>query len=586
MRTTPTFSLLALLLAGCVPLDAGSNADALILGDDLTGIGPHVELPEVVAGRDFCTKLTLPGIASSAIAIRPGQRIASFVSWDATRGCFAGRLRAPGAYRVEILAAGARQLAHLVAQPPAAPADEARDYSGLGPHAAGRTDRTIVFTAPIAGATPTGSATSTALVVHYPSATGGTNAPSASGAFPMLVLAHGTGFHAYDYDELGARLASWGIVFAIPELVTSMYSVAPRAAYIHETVVHLRAAGASVDDLFAGHIGDGLAIAGHSWGGAAADLAMQEGEASLYVMLDPVSLIHNPAQAQNEYGVLGGTGPYVHPVATLVLDAGSSLAFNIAAAAHAGLHRGPAIHVSLGSAAHENFLDHDAPQNTMFPLALTQAVHAAAAHYIVAAVARYVHGDVGAGGPLFASAGLASYPYPITMAARRPTATDIVIDDFADASVSTSSTPGIVTITGATAALTRPLAADSSATVYPGGVAFFAQPAFQQLRLALTGTAQVSFDLATPLDVRDQRVVAVDLARRGGSALAVRIGLASASTTQWFVVANSLSGGEAPGTAVVPLSSFPAVDLSAVRRVLVEIAGPATVTLDDVRFAR
>jgi hypothetical protein len=41
-----------------------------------------------------------------------------------------------------------------------------------------------------------------------------------------------------------------------------------------------------------------------------------------------------------------------------------------------------------------------------------------------------------------------------------------------------------------------------------------------------------------------------------------------------------------PGTFSVPLTSFTSIDLAAVRRVEIEIAGPQVATLDDVRFAR
>lgn len=110
--------------------------------------------------------------------------------------------------------------------------------------------------------------------VIYPSQDGATAAP---GAFPLVVLLHGNGYHWDDYDQLGSLLASQGMVVVIPQFVTGFLGACGGGSSTQQRFLFgVRAARWALEESaksgskLQGRLDPAkLVLVGHSWGGAA-----------------------------------------------------------------------------------------------------------------------------------------------------------------------------------------------------------------------------------------------------------------------------------------------------------------------------
>ncbi|MCU0655914.1 MAG: alpha/beta fold hydrolase [Polyangiaceae bacterium] len=207
--------------------------------------------------------------------------------------------------------------------------------------------------------------------VIYPSQDGATAAP---GAFPLVVLLHGNGYHWDDYDQLGSLLASQGMVVVIPQFVTGFLGACGGGSSTQQRFLFgVRAARWALEESaksgskLQGRLDPAkLVLVGHSWGGAAAEWGLPEIGARAAVIFDPVSLLNNIQEWTTcKNNIVSGSTTPDHlrrtwrdlSTPTLLLDAGAS-PFIATLTGYRGLYpSAPLVHAALQGTLHEDFLD-------------------------------------------------------------------------------------------------------------------------------------------------------------------------------------------------------------------------------------
>ncbi|MBN2174366.1 MAG: dienelactone hydrolase family protein [Bacteroidales bacterium] len=112
--------------------------------------------------------------------------------------------------------------------------------------------------------------------IFYPANTGGTNVPVADGQFQVIVFGHGFVMVYSAYQFLWETLVPLGYIVALP---TTEGSLSPDhlslGLDLRFLVNKLKSEGENPSSIFNGHIADSAAIMGHSMGGGAAFLAVE-----------------------------------------------------------------------------------------------------------------------------------------------------------------------------------------------------------------------------------------------------------------------------------------------------------------------
>ncbi|HOZ39548.1 MAG: hypothetical protein IPO05_19070 [Flavobacteriales bacterium] len=109
--------------------------------------------------------------------------------------------------------------------------------------------------------------------VYYPAITAGTDAPTATGGFPVLVFGHGFVMTTDAYANIWSHFVPKGYIVALP---TTEGGFAPDHATFGADLAHvasaLQAANTQTGSPFEGHVLPATALMGHSMGGGASFL--------------------------------------------------------------------------------------------------------------------------------------------------------------------------------------------------------------------------------------------------------------------------------------------------------------------------
>ncbi len=112
--------------------------------------------------------------------------------------------------------------------------------------------------------------------IYYPATTTGTNAPVASGQFPVIAFGHGFVMTVAAYQNIWTALVPQGYIVALPKTEGSLSPSHTNFARDLAFVVNaLQQAGTTGGNLFNGKISATSAVMGHSMGGGAAMLSVQ-----------------------------------------------------------------------------------------------------------------------------------------------------------------------------------------------------------------------------------------------------------------------------------------------------------------------
>ena len=437
--------------------DCDGSVDFDVNGDGVSDLDPpsvsfdpriqrHIELPQVTAGEPFSITLSSGRITPQATLIHT-PAFAAALRVDPVTGQISGQLRDPGVYRffVSVCAKAPADpgdcaspehrrldLAHLTVRDPSAQAPSPpAQPPAQGPWATklARVDLDVtgvlrdvdLRSLPQLAArepTPERQAETAALGSVSPMRliTPERGDQVAPGPLPLVIILHGNGYHWDDYDALGQRLASHGLIVMIPQFVNGFLgacgggpSTQQRVQFGVKALEWAMAESASASSPLRGRVDPSrLILVGHSWGGAAAQWSMPVLGARAFVILDPVSLLNNVLEWSScNTNLFTATSGRDHLAAdyratsapVLTINAGRS-GFRRTLAEHRGLYPwAPLIHVSLRDAMHEDLLDEDEarrwlPPETCFDAARLDAVHAEAARWILRLVRRYALGDL------------------------------------------------------------------------------------------------------------------------------------------------------------------------------------------------
>ena len=156
--------------------------------------------------------------------------------------------------------------------------------------------------------------------VRYPALAGGSNAPVAPGAFPVLVVGHGFVMTTAAYGNISDHFVPLGYIVALP---TTEGGFAPNhgtfGADLAFVASALQAAGAESGGVFEGHVLPATALMGHSMGGGAAMLAAAGNTVQAVVLLAPAetnpSAVAAAAQVEVPTLVFAGSEDCVTPIA-------------------------------------------------------------------------------------------------------------------------------------------------------------------------------------------------------------------------------------------------------------------------------
>lgn len=404
----------------------------------------HVELDVVDAGVPFEVVVHDGEIAPEGVSLVSGSAFAKVLRWDASRRTLSGTISTPGIYRFPLsvctvypyaaaacaLPANRRlDLVHLTvrgstqisAPMPAARGPFMTGAKTISLDVAGALSTPDVAALPMlaSGDRPERSAETAALGsvsptrVMFPATAAGV---PATGSFPLLVILHGNGYHWDDYDTIGELLASQGIVVVVPQFPTgllgacgSSLSSIERAEFGERAMKWALAESARPDGFFAGRLDPTkVVIAGHSWGGTAAEWAAPVIGARVVASWDPIGLLQNVLQWQScNSSRRTGVATRDHLRATwrdistpfLALDAGRS-GFRTTLAAYSGLFsHSPFLHVSTEGTYHEDFLDNSEAQQWLnvgacYSESRIAAHREDAARWLTAMIRRYVDDDI------------------------------------------------------------------------------------------------------------------------------------------------------------------------------------------------
>jgi len=404
----------------------------------------HVELDVVDAGVPFDVVVHDGEVAPEGIALVPGTAFAKVLKWDSARRTLSGTISAPGIYRFPLsvctvypyaaaacsLSANRRlDLVHLMVRggaiaPATLPAARGPFMTGaktVSIDVSGALASPDLAALPILAAAdrPERSAETAALGttspmrVMFPATATGV---PATGSFPLLVILHGNGFHWDDYDTLGELLASQGMVVVVPQFPTGLVGACPdsqssieRVDFGVRAMKWALAESARADGFLAGRLSPSkVVLAGHSWGGTAAEWGAPVVGARLVTSLDPVGMLSNILKWQscNSTRLTGiSTRDHLRPawrdisVPFLALDAGRSN-YRTTLAAYSGLFpHSPSVHVATEETYHEDFLDSSEVmqwlnQGTCYSEPRTASYREEAARWLTAMVRRYVDDDI------------------------------------------------------------------------------------------------------------------------------------------------------------------------------------------------
>lgn len=132
-------------------------------------------------------------------------------------------------------------------------------------------------------------------VVHYPSATSGSNVAVSEGVFPVLIHGHGFVMSVEAYTNLRDGLVPRGYILVLP---TTEGGFSPAHASFGADLAFLvgamQAAGNDAGSLFQGHVALNTALMGHSMGGGASFLGAA-GNASIRTVVNFAAAETNPS---------------------------------------------------------------------------------------------------------------------------------------------------------------------------------------------------------------------------------------------------------------------------------------------------
>jgi dienelactone hydrolase len=350
----------------------------------------HVELAEVAATVPFAVEVHAGEVDPRGVEVLSTSGFSRVLVWDASRRTLSGTVRDAGAYTEPLsvcrvfpfdeaqcaLATNRRvDLAHLTVQA-AQPPEQAPTVAATGPYRAAFRDVVLDvsgilrdfdvrflprlaegLTDPTRQQELLGLATASPMRVIYPALPDSDDV--AAGQFPLVVVLHGNGYHWNDYDDLGAQLASHGAVVVVPQFVTGLLgacaSTQLRAMFGRRAMQWALAESNTSGLPLTGHLDSTRVVVGHSWGGAAAEWSMPVWGARAFVILDPISLLHNVLEWENcntDLVTLSTTRNHLRPAwrdiaqPVLLLDSGRS-GFVATQAEFRGLYpHGPTVHVS------------------------------------------------------------------------------------------------------------------------------------------------------------------------------------------------------------------------------------------------
>lgn len=623
----------------------------------------HVELPEVPAGAPFSAELH-DGRFSPEGTVIVTPAFANRLTWSTMRRAFEGSVRDPGVYRFVIsvcttvpfdaTACALPQhrrldLAHLTVRGPVSSSPEP---AARGPFAtaSSRVDldvtgvlrpidvgllTTIAASEPDPARRPDflglGTVSPTRLIAPM---AGGAVAP---GVFPLVVILHGNGYHWDDYDELGALLASHGLVVVVPQFANGFLggcgggpSTQQRVQFGMRAVSWALAQSATPGAPLAGHLdASKVLVIGHSWGGAAAEWSMPVVGARAFVIFDPISLLNNVLEwrscTTNLFVPDSGTDHLAadyRDVSTpvLLLDSGRS-GFTSTLAEYRGLYRSPPlVHVSVQNAMHEDFLDASEamrwlPPGTCYDQSRLDVFHEEAARWVMRFVRRYVLDDASEdsrvhGFDAFTAPGLLS----TRVATWRPASDTRVLDSAArfpmgPFSSATNLVGGLTTFDAADASVGLTQVARALAPMQSdGGRSMFSQATIDFLESSagyrhFTGTqlsraVNLDSSLAPPLVVDSFRAACVDgivegplMARCLPDAGEDPLDPVSLTVTFAFedggVAQRTISATASyfdPQTFCAPMAGLPSAPLTAVRFEVAPGSRSRSVALTDVRL--
>lgn len=446
--------------------------------------------------------------------------------------------------------------------------------------------------------------------VGEPGGEGGPVGATADGLLPLIVMAHGNGYRSDWYQSFSARLAAWGAVVVIPQYINGAGACAVtfgRAAYARAAMEWALAAGSDADSPLFGRVDPArIVLAGHSWGGAAAEVEMPDHPARLFVIIDPISPLLNVNEWRNCGAFTAQPRPVSHPL--LLLDARAS-GFRFLGTEYRGLHPfSPRTLVSFGGATHEDVLDvgvHISTDPVRSPL-----LQQGAATWMMRAMARVLDDDLrferllrGFGADRVDPPGGPDW----TVLSRRPSLGVRVITDAADS-------PGAPLVErnrlgGARAARAESVALGRSFPIVallgpdPDPLLFgaigelLADRGFAEIHLGQAAGAPIEWTEAlgtaeAPLDVRPYALLAVELAADVDGPLEGAITLEDAAGAR---VSRPLSAGLAADRfdrqvavgVFLPLAAFDGLDRGAITTVTLRLEGAPherVVALDDLRL--
>jgi predicted dienelactone hydrolase len=133
--------------------------------------------------------------------------------------------------------------------------------------------------------------------IYYPATNAGEEAPVATGEFPLVIFAHGYQQGYLDYAYVWEALVPRGTIVALVDKLSGATAISTdeHAGHIVFLIDQIEALGADpASDLF-GHVGDRIAVTGHSTGGGADFIAAaQSPSVSTIASLAPLAVAQPP----------------------------------------------------------------------------------------------------------------------------------------------------------------------------------------------------------------------------------------------------------------------------------------------------
>ncbi len=115
--------------------------------------------------------------------------------------------------------------------------------------------------------------------IYYPAASAGTDVPVQPGEWPIVVFGHGFSMNADNFTNVADYLAPKGYIVMLTNTETGLFGTS-HPDFARDFVFSvLEMQGSNVPALFDGHVSDRSAVMGHSMGGGASMLAIQEPDA-------------------------------------------------------------------------------------------------------------------------------------------------------------------------------------------------------------------------------------------------------------------------------------------------------------------